>query len=158
MPYGKCQGHGWWQGKFRGCGYRITAAREAVLNTLMLSEEKHMSAEEIYLSVHENNPAVGLTTIYRTLEILNDMGMVFKFDFGDGRARYELASGTDDENHHHHLVCTACKKIIDYKEFIDDELELLRKTEKGLSEKYNFTINTHLIQFYGLCEDCRDTR
>jgi len=72
-----------------------------------------------------------------------------------GRARYELAEGPKGARHHHHLVCTGCNKVIDYTDFIDEEVDLLRQTEKGLEKKYNFKINDHVIQFYGLCDKCR---
>jgi Fur family ferric uptake transcriptional regulator len=83
------------------------------------------------------------------------MGLVFKFDFGDGRARYELSEGPKGARHHHHLVCTNCGRVIDYTDFIDDEFELLGRAEKGLSKKFNFKITNHLIQFYGLCDRCQ---
>ena len=101
MPRGNCKGH-CWQGKFRGCGYRMTVGREVILDALVNSKDKHLSAEDIYMKVHDSYPAIGLTTIYRTLEILVDMGIVFKFDFGDGRSRYELIDDIDKSNHHHH--------------------------------------------------------
>jgi len=92
----------WWHGRFRGCGYRITAGRESILDILMAADS-HLSAEDIYKKIHSRCPAVGLTTVYRTLEILVNMGLVFKFDFGDGRARYELVEGSKKSHHHHHL-------------------------------------------------------
>jgi Fur family ferric uptake transcriptional regulator len=144
----------WWHGRFRGCGYRLTIAREAILNVLSKSN-KHLSAEDIYLAVHKIYPAIGLTTVYRTLEILVQMKMVFKFDFGDKRARYELAEGIKGAEHHHHLVCTACGRIINYTDFVDKEKELLSQTEKGLQEKFKFKITNHIIQFYGLCDKCQ---
>ncbi len=144
----------WWHGRFRGRGYRITVAREVILDVLNQTEE-HLSAEEVYLAVHKVYPNIGLTTVYRTLELLVHIGLVFKFDFGDGRARYELSEGPKGTRHHHHLVCTNCGRVIDYTDFIDDEVELLGRTEKGLSEKFNFKITHHLIQFYGLCEECQ---
>lgn len=147
----------WWQGRFRGCGYRITAGRQSILDVLMKAD-KHLSAEDIYLKVHPRCPSVGLTTIYRTLEILVNMGIVHKFDFGDGKARYELVGGPKGEKHHHHLVCTSCGRVVDYTDFIDEERELLSQTEKGLSNKYNFKILNHLIQFYGLCQHCSDKK
>ena len=97
---------------------------------------------------------MGLTTVYRTLELLVRMGIVSKFDFGDGRARYELAQGPRTK-HHHHLVCTKCGRIIDYTDFINKEVELLNKTEKALSDKHKFKINSHQIYFLGLCERCQ---
>ena len=145
-----------WHHKFRGCGYRLTVPRKAIMDVLSNTSE-HLSAEDIYLKVHKDYPNVGLTTVYRTVELLVEMGMIFKFDFGDGRARYELIGGSASA-HHHHLICTGCKRIINYTEFIDEEVEFLKMAEKGLSKKYNFEIKGHLIQFYGLCDKCRNKK
>jgi Fur family ferric uptake transcriptional regulator len=141
------------RGNFKKNGYKVTLGREAILDVLDKADE-HLSAEDIYLSVHATYPAIGLTTVYRTLELLDKMGLVYKFDFGDGRARYELAEGGRGENHHHHLVCTQCNRVIDYKDFMEVELKMLRETEKGLATKYHFKITNHMIQFYGICEKC----
>ncbi len=144
----------WWHGEFRGYGYRITVPRQIILQVLDESKE-HLSAEDIYLKVHNIYPAIGLTTVYRTLELLINMGLVFKFDFGDGRSRYELTRGSKEPvHHHHHLICTKCGRVIDYTDFIDEELELFKRTEKTLSKKYNFEIKSHTVQFYGLCDKC----
>ncbi len=143
-----------WYKRFRGQGYRLTIPREAILHVLSNTDE-HLSAEDIYMAVHQKYPAIGLTTVYRTLDILVQMGVIFKFDFGDGRARYELTEHFSGKRHHHHLICTRCSRIIDYTDFVDDELELLDKTEEALSKKYNFKITGHMMQFYGLCEECK---
>jgi Fur family transcriptional regulator, ferric uptake regulator len=156
MPKKCCEGP-WWHGKLKGCGYRITAGREAILNFLAKSD-KHVSAEDIYMAIHPANPNVGLTTIYRTLDILVNMSLVYRFDFGDGRSRYELAEGSKGAHHHHHLVCTNCSRVIDYTDFINEEIKLLQETEKGLSKNYGFKITNHLIQFYGLCELCNSEK
>jgi Fur family ferric uptake transcriptional regulator len=154
MPWRDGTGPPWLQRKFRGCGYRITVPRQAILDVLSNTTE-HLSAEEIYLKVHKIHPSIGLTTVYRTLELLIKTGIVFKFDFGDGRARYELSENPKGIGHHHHLVCTGCSRIIDYTDFINEEIELLKRTEKELSKKYKFKITNHMIQFYGLCEKCK---
>jgi len=151
---GRPFGPPWWHGRFRGYGYRITIPRQAILDVLNKTQE-HPSAEDIYLAVHKVYPNVGLTTVYRTLELLVQMGLVLKFDFGDGRARYELSIGPKGPRHHHHLVCANCGRVIDYTDFIDDEIELLNQIEKGLNKKFNFKITNHLIQFYGLCDKCQ---
>ncbi|MBL7197715.1 MAG: transcriptional repressor [Candidatus Omnitrophica bacterium] len=153
MPGRNRMGPPWWHGRFRGCGYRLTIPREVILDVLS-NTSKHLSAEDIYLEVHKSYPVVGLTTVYRTLELLTNMGLISKFDFGDGKARYELSIGPKGTRHHHHLVCSGCGRVIDYIDFIDDEKELLGQIEKGLSKKFNFKITNHLIQFYGLCEKC----
>lgn len=153
MPRRNGMGAAWWQGKFKGCGYRITLGREAIIDVLTKAN-KHLSAEDIYMRVHPKYPNIGLTTIYRTLDILVNIGIIFKFDFGDGRARYELVENTKGLNYHLHLICINCNRIIDYTDYIDDVIELIDQIEKGLSLKYNFKITNHTIQFYGFCKEC----
>jgi Fur family ferric uptake transcriptional regulator len=154
MPRGRASCHRGLHGEFYGYGYRVTAAREVILNVISKLPE-HPSAEEIYLAVHKVYPRTGMTTIYRTLELLVNMGLIIKLDSGEGRARYELSEKMSKQSHHHHLVCTECKTIINYSDFIDEEKELLVRTEKGLSKKYNFDIRSHVIQFSGICGDCK---
>ncbi len=113
-----------------------------------------MSAEEIFLEVHKEYPNIGLTTVYRTLEVLTRLGIVSKNDFGDNRASYELSSKTEKTSHHHHLICTGCGMVIDYDDFMDKEVEFLKYVEEGLSKKFNFKITNNLMQFYGFCEKC----
>ncbi|MBN2483971.1 MAG: transcriptional repressor [Candidatus Omnitrophica bacterium] len=156
MPDNFTKRAGWCQGRFKGYGYRLTLSRQAILAVLSRTGE-HLSAEEIYHRVHKIHPSSGMSTVYRTLELLVQLQMVHKFDFGDGRARYELQRSKEDkEDHHHHLVCLRCQRVINYTDFIDDEVELLKRTEKGLAKKYNFKIMKHILQFYGLCEQCKD--
>ena len=142
------------QGRFIGHGYRLTLSRQVILDVLTQTS-KHLSAEEVYHQVHKIHPSAGISTIYRTLELLVQLKLVYRFDFGDGRARYELNRGTKDKAHHHHLVCVSCQKVVDYTDFIDEEAELLGRFEKGLSRKYNFKIIKHIVQFYGLCDKCQ---
>jgi Fur family ferric uptake transcriptional regulator len=155
MPSEYAKGYQWCHGRVKDCGYRMTLGREATLDVLSKSDE-HLSAEDIYMRVHKIYPSIGLTSIYRTLDILTNIGLVNKFDFGHGRAKYELAEGSRGKTHHHHLVCTGCARVIDYTDFIDEEVALLKKTEEGLSRKYNFRITNHFIQFYGLCDNCKE--
>lgn len=152
MPYRRRGLGKSWQGRIRNAGYRMTMPRQVILNVLT-NNNGHLSAEDIYLKVHKVYPQVGLTTIYRTLELLVNMGVVLKSDFGDGRARFEIKR--QDKAHHHHLICIKCSRVIDYTDFIDKELKLLKETQQGLNEKFDFEITGHLIQFYGICKDCR---
>jgi Fur family ferric uptake transcriptional regulator len=149
MPHG----HRWGQ-KLSGCGFRLTVGREAIIDVLARLD-KHLSAEDIFLELHSDHPGIGLTTIYRTLELLVQTGIVAKFEFGHGRAKYELSEEYGKKTHHHHLICKNCQTIIDYSDFLEDELSYIQKTEKGLSKKYHFNIDSHVITFYGLCGACR---
>jgi len=147
-------GKGHWHGEFQGCGYRMTRPREAILDVLSKTQD-HLSAEDIYLAVHQFYPNIGLTTVYRNLELLVDMSMVVKFEFGHGKAKYELADEYSSKGHHHHLVCRGCSRIIDYSDFMKDEVQFLNNIQNGLSEKYDFKIVDHQIQFYGYCNLCK---
>lgn len=145
----------WAQGPFfRHHGLRFTLPRQMILDVLYRTRG-HLSAEDIYFKIHPVYPQIGLTTIYRTLDLLDRMGLVTKFDFGDGKARYELVS-PGDELRHHHLICRKCGRIIDYSDFVKEETRLIKEIEKELSKKYNFEINSHKIYFQGLCSKCRE--
>ncbi|MFH1729622.1 MAG: transcriptional repressor [Pseudomonadota bacterium] len=143
-----------WTGVLHDKGFRVTIPRQAVLKVLSETSD-HLSAEDVYLEVHKKHPYIGLTTVYRTLNLLVRLNVVFRFDFGDNRARYELIEKEKGMGHHHHLVCSKCSAIIDYNDFLAEEVKFLEDIESGLSKKYNFEIKNHLIQFYGLCENCK---
>jgi Fur family ferric uptake transcriptional regulator len=132
----------------------MTVARELILDVVS-RKGGHLSADEVFEAVRKQYPRVGLVTVYRTLDLLAEMNVLSRHEFGDGRARYEMIRGSKGDDHHHHLVCNSCNRVIDYRDFIDDEVQLLKKTEAGLSKKFRFKITDHLIEFYGLCEKCR---
>jgi len=113
-----------------------------------------LSAKEIYAALHRKDPSIGLTTVYRTLDLINSLGFIHKIIMSKGQARYEFRSDKPDD-HHHHLICTRCDRIIDYSEFEKEELDLIKRTEARLSRKYKFQIVDHSIEFYGLCDECR---
>jgi Fur family ferric uptake transcriptional regulator len=142
-----------WQYRFRENVSRWTVPREVILD-LLSRTSRHMSAKDIYASLYSLYPGIGLTTVYRTLDLLHRLGFVQKVTAGDGQSRYELKS-EDKKDHHHHLICTKCGKIVDYRDFVQEELELIRKTEETLAKKHNFLIRDHNIEFLGLCENCR---
>jgi len=140
-------------GHFGECGLRMTASREAILDVLSKMKE-HSSAEDIYLAAHKLNSRIGLTTVYRTLELLSSMGMVYKTEFGDGRARYELSEVAGGGEHHHHIVCTICGKIINYDDFSEKETQVICDLQKELEKKYQVRIKHHSVQYYGECYKC----
>jgi Fur family transcriptional regulator, ferric uptake regulator len=147
-------GYGNWQSRFRGQGCRWTVPRQAVLSCLTQSN-RHMSPKDIFAEIGRKFPGIGLTSVYRTLELLDRMGLLHKIRIGDGQIRYGLKQ-QDRDDHHHHLICTRCGKIIDYTDFVDEELELIKKTEASLASRHGFKIQDHKIEFYGICGSCRD--
>ncbi len=147
----------WLKERLSEAGYKLTEPRQLILDILR-NTDGHLSAEEIYLEAISKNPSVGLATVYRTIDLFFQVGMLQKFEFGDGKARYELVHDHVTENHHHHLVCLHCKTIIDYDDFLDEELELMHKRKSDLSEKHGFKIINHTLHFYGFCENCQNHR
>ncbi|MDP8260286.1 MAG: transcriptional repressor [Candidatus Gygaella obscura] len=132
---------------------RLTKPRRSILDILK-DTERHLSAEQIYKEALKMSSGGGLSTVYRNLELLVRIGLVWKFDAGDNKARYEIAKRLD-ENHHHHLICKKCNSIIDYSASVDNEKDFIMEREKKLSRKYNFKIENHCIDFFGLCYKCR---
>ncbi len=121
-------------GKIRGRGYKATPQRLAVLAAL--EAEQHQRLEEI----RARCPEVGLVTIYRTLDLLAEIGALRRLDLGDG-PRYELA-----EDHHHHLICESCG---DVTEFERCPLDL------GSLRGMDFEVSSHTLEIYGRCGACR---
>jgi Fur family ferric uptake transcriptional regulator len=129
----------------------MPAPRAAIIDFLSRAE-KHMSAKEIHVALHKTHPSIGLSTVYRTLDFMARIHKVTKICIGDGQIRYEFKK---EDDHHHHLICTKCGKIINYSEFVDEELLLVRKTEEKLAKKYDFKIQDHNIEYFGICEKCK---
>ena len=132
---------------------RITRPRQAILDILN-REGRHMSAGQVYKATSSSYPSVGLATVYRNLDLLVKTGLVWKFDAGNNRAMYEIA-GRPGEGHHHHLICKKCNSVIDYSDAINNERDFIRQREKSLARRYNFRIENHCIDFFGLCGKCR---
>lgn len=127
--------------------YKLTPQRQLIMQVFLEVVDKHLSAEDVYNIVKKTDPDIGLATVYRTLDLLADLGVLNKMDFGDGRARYEINQG--DTHQHHHLLCLSCGSV---KEFEDD---LLEKLEEVIAKKSKFQIVDHQLKFYGYCSDCQ---
>jgi len=105
-----------------------------------------MSAKEMFAALPKNE--CDLATVYRSIRLLEQMGMVKRFDFGDGTARFELLEEGDD-GHHHHLVCIRCSGIIELDECSMTELE------ERIAVRNGFKAVTHKLEFFGLCPRCQ---
>lgn len=127
--------------------HKMTPQRRVILQTLLENPNLHLSAEELYALVKEQDSEIGLATVYRTLELLEELNILHKLYFGDGRSRYELCH-LQSEHHHHHLICHTCNQILEVKEDLLNQLESLIEREHG------FRIVDHRVQFYGYCTEC----
>ena len=140
-----------WGARMRGMGCRMTLPRRAIFDIVSASS-KHLSAEDIYMAVHKKYPGVGLTTVYRTLELLVKTGTLIKYEFGEGRARYEYTEGEVKE--HAHFICLGCGKVTDCSD-INMEKFGLDNISQEISSRYDFEIKRKRLVFHGLCKACR---
>jgi|LSQX01.2.fsa_nt_gb Fur family ferric uptake transcriptional regulator len=132
-------------------GYKTTVQRKILYEVLCENKDKHLSSEEIYELIKNRYPNIGIATIYRTLLLFEDIGLVYKHNFDDGFSRYEILSPYSNEVHqHHHLLCKQCGKIIEVKE------DLMNSLEEIIEKQYNFEILNHVVKFTGICAQCRD--
>ncbi|MBU5341370.1 MULTISPECIES: ferric iron uptake transcriptional regulator [Bacillaceae] len=128
--------------------YKLTPQREATVRVLLENEEDHLSAEDVYLLVKEKSPEIGLATVYRTLELLTELKVVDKINFGDGVSRYDLRK-EGAAHFHHHLVCIECGSVEEIQEDLLDDVEAI------VEEKWNFIVKDHRLTFHGLCKNCQ---
>jgi Fur family ferric uptake transcriptional regulator len=131
--------------RLRRESHKITGPRRAILN--LLGRQAHpMSIKEIFAALPEKE--CDLATVYRSMRLLEEMGIVKRFDFGDGTARFELIQEGDD-GHHHHLVCTRCSEIVELDECSITQLE------ERIAARNGFKAVTHKLEFFGLCPRCQ---
>lgn len=126
-------------------GFKITSQRRAVLHAIAASND-HITPAAVHERARRAHPRIGLVTVYRTLEVLSDLGLVCCIE-GSGKSRsYTLAP----EGHHHHLVCSECGAVADFSDCNLGDLE------RRLARETGFTIEGHRLQFFGICRDCRN--
>ncbi|HEX7056081.1 MAG TPA: Fur family transcriptional regulator [Bacilli bacterium] len=128
--------------------YKLTPQREATVRVLLENEKDHLSAEDVFMLVKDKFPEIGLATVYRTLELLSELHVLEKMNFGDGVARYDLRYD-NSHHHHHHLICVQCGSV---QEIMDD---WLIEIEKRAETEYFFQVLDHRLDFQGICQNCR---
>jgi len=124
---------------------RITGPRQAVLE--ILRQHSHpLTNKEIFAALPKG--LCDLVTVYRSVHLLEELGMVKRFDFGDGVARFELV-GEGDDGHHHHLVCVRCSRVVEIEECFP------AKIEDEIAARNGFKAITHTLEFFGVCPRCQ---
>lgn len=129
---------------FRKHKLKSSQKRKFVID-YFLSQNKHLSTEELYNMVKNRFPRIGYSTVYRTLKLLTECGLVSMHHFGKGITRFEPVH---KKQHHDHLICAKCGAII---EFRNQEIE---EIQKRIARKYNFIVHDHKLEIYGLCLKC----
>ena len=120
-------------------GLRITEQRRVIARVLSEAED-HPDVEEVHRRSSAIDAGISIATVYRTVRLFEEAGILERHDFGDGRSRYEAAP----ETHHDHLIDVESGRVI---EFVDEELELL---QKRIAEKLGFRLVDHRMELYGV--------
>ena len=131
--------------ELRKVGLKVTLPRVKILQILESSENKHMSAEDVYKALMESDQDVGLATVYRVLTQFESAGLVMRHHFEGGHSVFELTSA----DHHDHMVCNQCGKV---EEFFD---RIIEDQQDKIAGKYGFKITDHSMYLYGLCSGCQ---
>jgi len=111
-----------------------------------LEMEPHVDADDLYFAAVKDDPNIGLATIYRTMNLLKEAGLVHQYTFAYGKAVFEIA---EPDEHHDHLICVQCRSIIDFKNEKIEELQNQVALENG------FVLTSHRMDLYGSCKDCK---
>jgi Fur family ferric uptake transcriptional regulator len=128
-----------------------TKQRKIILEVFMEAESAHMDAETVHGVLSRTSKNIGLATVYRSLNLLKDAGILEQHTFADGRAVFELSH---PESHHDHLVCVDCGTI---EEFENDEIERL---QHEVAQKLGFELTSHRLELFGKCtkKNCPNTK
>ena len=130
--------------ELRKAGLKVTLPRVKILQILESSENKHLSAEDVYKALIEADEDVGLATVYRVLTQFESAGLVMRHHFEGGHSVFELTS----VDHHDHIVCVKCGKVV---EFSDPNIE---KRQQKAAERAGFILQDHALYLYGVCHKC----
>jgi Fur family ferric uptake transcriptional regulator len=124
---------------------RLTRQRREVFE-VFASMARHVTAEEVWREAAKRTPGVGLSTIYRTLNLFCRFGLAEARQFGDGHTRYDPVY---NKHHHDHLICTRCGRITEF------ENQHIERLQEQVARRHHFRIQEHKLELYGLCSTCR---
>lgn len=132
------------QSDLKNVGLKATFPRLKILDIFRKSDERHLSAEDVYRFLIAENIDIGLATVYRVLTQFEQAGILSRSQFDGGKSIFEL----NDGDHHDHLICTHCGSVT---EFNDDEIE---KRQHKIARENDFTLESHAMVLYGVCKNC----
>ena len=131
----------------RDAGLKVTLPRVKILELLETSEQRHVSAEEVFKMLRDGGEEkIGLATVYRVLTQFEAAGLVSRHHFEGTNSVFEIERGT----HHDHIVCVQCGKV---DEFVDEMIEL---RQKEIAERKGYEMTDHSLHIYGVCGECQE--
>jgi len=134
-------------GAFASAGLRNTKPRRLIAGRLAQHALEHtdFATEELWHQLQREEPGLGRATLFRSIDILSDLGILDRIEFGDGAIRYRVCSA----GHHHHLICDRCHRIQEVDVCLPD------RQLAGAAAEAGFSVDRHVLEVYGLCSHCR---
>ncbi len=126
-------------------GYKVTEPRKIILSILINNIETVITADELYLMVKLENKKINRSTVYRNIDILTELSLLYKTITPQGISKVKLKCTT---SHHHHLICDICGKIVIY-----DDCEFTKYNK--FAETNGFTLTGHTLELHGICTNCK---
>ena len=126
---------------------KLTKQREVILQAFLKAD--HITAEELYRKITRKNVQLGLATVYRTLNLLSEVGICQPRHFGDNKTIYDNVLY---KNHHDHLICDECGKIIEF------ECPDIERLQEEMAAQHGFTLKRHRLELYGCCTDLENCK
>ncbi|UNC93914.1 transcriptional repressor [Candidatus Contubernalis alkalaceticus] len=126
-------------------GFKLTQERRIILEQVF-SVHDHFDVEDLLYMLRKSNRQVSRASVYRTLSLLVESGLVEKVDFGDGRAYYEHVFG---HLHHDHLICKNCGKVVQFEDMT------IEKRQKDICKEHGFQLEYHTLNIFGFCTECQ---
>ena len=125
-------------------GLKLTRQREEILRALMAAQ-RHLGIEELYATLKKQDPAIGRATIFRTVKLLQECGLVAEVGSANGRSKFELKA---DRPHHDHMICVECGRIIEFQS------PMMERFQDGAIRRHGFVALWHRHEIFGRCRDC----
>lgn len=132
--------------ELKSAGLKATLPRMKILEIFQQSEQRHLSAEDVYRLLLEQQEEIGLATVYRVLTQFEQASLLTRSQFEGGKAVFELNEG----GHHDHLVCLQCGRV---EEFVD---EVIESRQAEIATRHNYKLSDHVMALYGTCPDCQE--
>ena len=130
----------------RSAGYKLTGPRLTILDLLEKSGG-HITSAELLSKVEEEAPSIGRASVFRTLELMVRLGIIWTSVQGGSTIHYMLMPG----GHHHHIICTVCNKLIEFEDCRLGALMVSLERETGVH------VEGHLLEVFGICQDCQSS-
>ncbi|MCF2949002.1 ferric iron uptake transcriptional regulator [Paraglaciecola aquimarina] len=129
--------------ELKKAGLKVTLPRLKILEILQLPENQHISAEDVYKILIDQDEDIGLATVYRVLNQFDDAGILNRHHFEGGKSVFEISH----KKHHDHLVCLNCGKVIEFED------EIIERRQEEVAERHNMDLIHHSLYLYGQCKE-----